>query len=155
VTRFDGSTSLVRGELIVIATGSRPRAPKEIAIDHEHVLDSDSILSMIYLPRTLAVLGAGVIACEFATIFQALGVQVTMVDKAERPLGFLDPELSARFVQRFERDGGRFVGGVRHRSVIHDGFTGADVLLENGETVRAEKVLVALGRTAAVAGLDL
>src|SRR5207248_3624954 len=135
--------TLVRGEIIVIATGSRPRAPKEIAIDHEHVLDSDSILSMIYLPESLAVLGAGVIACEFATIFQALGVKVTMIDKAERPLGFLDPELSERFVKRFERDGGRFIGGLRHKSVVHDGFAGADVVLENGVELRAEKVLVA------------
>lgn len=109
ITRIDGSSDVVRAETVVIATGSRPRQPKEIPIDHEHVLDSDSILEMIYLPRSLVVLGAGVIACEFATLFQALGVEVTIVDKADRPLGFLEVELCDEFVRAFERAGGRFI----------------------------------------------
>ena len=65
---------------MIIATGSVPRTPPGIPIDHEHVLDSDSILSMRYLPASLAVLGAGVIASEYAFIFAALGVKVVMID---------------------------------------------------------------------------
>ena len=84
----------MRADVVVLATGSRPRRPESIDVDHEAVLDSDSILSLIYLPASLTVLGSGVIACEFASIFASLGVQVTMVDRHERPLGFLDPELS-------------------------------------------------------------
>lgn len=155
VTAVDGKKERVEADFVVVATGSRPRTPPEIAVDHEHVLDSDSILSLIYLPHSLVVLGAGVIACEFATIFQALGIRVTLVDKADRPLGFLDREITDLFVRQFERIGGRFVAGQRPRHVEHDGVAGVNVTLEGGEVVHAEKVLVALGRTACVAGLDL
>jgi len=90
----DGSHRQVSAELILIATGSRPRTPPEIPVDHEHVLDSDSMLSLIYLPASLTVLGSGVVACEYASLFAALGVQVTMIDRHERPLsGFWMPSL--------------------------------------------------------------
>lgn len=85
---IDGITQLITADTIVIATGSRPRAPAGIPIDHENILDSDSILSMIYLPRSLTVLGGGVVASEYASIFSALGVHVTLVDRADRPLNF-------------------------------------------------------------------
>ncbi len=150
-----GRKTRVRAGTVVIATGSRPRAPSDVPIDHERVLDSDSILSLIYLPQSLIVMGSGVIASEFATIFQSLGVQVTMIDKAERPLGFLDPEISERFVKRFERDGGRFVGGVKHESVTSELVSGVTIKLSDGSTVSAERALVALGRTASVRGLNL
>lgn len=150
-----GQRTRVTADAIVIATGSRPRAPADISIDHDRVLDSDSILSMIYLPQSVIVMGAGVIASEFATIFQALGVAVVMVDKGERPLGFLDPEISDRFVARFEADGGRYIGGVKHKRVVSDPVAGVTVTLDDGRTLNAERVLVALGRTASVKGLDL
>jgi len=88
VTTTRRDTSIVRGDLVVLAPGSRPRCPADVPVDHEHVYDSDSILSMAYLPKSLTVLGSGVIASEYATIFAALGVRVTIVDKSPRPLGF-------------------------------------------------------------------
>ncbi len=139
----------------VVATGSRPRSPDEIPIDHEHVLDSDSFLSMSYLPASLTVLGAGVIASEYASIFAALGVQVTMIDKGPRPLGFLDPELTERFQRDFEVCGGRFIGGARVKSVAWDGVSTVVTTLENGEEIRTEKLLCALGRVANLEGLDI
>jgi NAD(P) transhydrogenase len=152
---IDGARRVVHTDFVVIATGSRPRQPTEIPIDHERVLDSDSILRLIYLPRSLCVLGAGVIACEFASVFQALGVEVTLVDKGDRPLGFLDRELTDVFMHAFERDGGRFVGGKKPIGVGFDDPSRVTVRLEDGCEVAAEKVLVALGRTATLAGLDL
>ena len=79
----------VTADTVFIATGSRPRTPDDVPVDHEHVLDSDSILSLVYLPRSLIVLGAGVIAVEFASIFAALGVAVTVVDRYPLPVGVL------------------------------------------------------------------
>jgi NAD(P) transhydrogenase len=149
-----GATRLLRGETIVIATGSRPRTPPEIPIDHEHVFDSDSILSMAYLPKSLVVLGAGVIACEYATIFAALGVPVTMIDKAPRPLAFLDGEILDRFVAAFEANPGcAFVGGAKLESVAWNGSDAVVTRLDNGWDVSSEKLLCALGRVANVEGL--
>jgi len=146
---------LVRGERIVVATGSRPRRPENVEVDHEHVMDSDSILSLIYLPRSLAILGGGVIACEFASIFAALGVEVSILDARDRPLGFLDPGLSAGFVMAFERMGGRYLGGRKLARVAHDGVSAVTCALDDGTELKAEKALCAMGRVAAADGLNL
>jgi NAD(P) transhydrogenase len=150
----DGVVRRATGKFVVIATGSRPRNPPGVPIDHEHVLDSDSILTLAYLPRSLAVIGSGVIATEYACIFAALGVAVTMIDRAPRPLAFLDEELVAEVSRAFGRAGGVYLGG---RSAKHVVWDGQDVIshLDDGRAVRAEKLLYCLGREANVAGLQL
>jgi NAD(P) transhydrogenase len=125
-----------------------------VPVDHEHVLDSDSILSLIYLPQSLVVLGAGVIACEFASIFAALGVKVTLVDAGQRPLAFLAPQLTQVYVAAFEAMGGRFVAQQKTRSVRWDG-SAVVTECEGGEVLRSEKLLCALGRVANVQDLGL
>ncbi|NOT30400.1 MAG: FAD-dependent oxidoreductase, partial [Planctomycetes bacterium] len=150
----DRSVRRVHADVIVIATGSRPRQPAHVPVDHEHVLDSDSILSLIYLPESLTILGAGVIACEFASIFAALGVKVTLVDAGVRPLAFLDPELTAQYLASFERMGGRFLAKQKTSSVHWDGRA-VVTECEGGEVLRSEKLLCALGRVANVQDLDL
>lgn len=151
-----GDRALVRGTTILIATGSRPRAPQGVPIDHEHILDSDSILSLSSLPRTMTVLGAGVIACEYATIFAALGVRVTIVDKAPRPLGFLQKGIVDRFVAAFERNEGCvFVGSTEAQSVQWNGVDAVVAKLSNGWEARSDVLLCALGRVANVEGLCL
>ena len=147
-------TSL-QGDVIVIASGLRPRTPPDIPVDHENVLDSDSILSMIYFPRTLTVLGGGVIASEYVSIFSLLGVEVTMVDSAPRPLMFLDEEITCKFVASFRRFGGRYLGEEQVRSVRWDGVSQVKTELESGEVIDSDKMLVALGRSANVEGLGL
>jgi len=155
VLSVDGSTRRLTAETIFIATGSRPRSPAEIPIDHENILDSDSILSMLYLPESLTILGGGVIACEYASIFAHLGVRVTMIDRADRPLKFMDAELVEKLVRDFERTGGRFLGERNIGSVEWDGVSKVVTRLATGETIESDKMLVALGRAAAVDGLDL
>jgi len=154
VACVDGERRRVRGTIVVIAVGSEPRTPPDIAIDHESILDSDSILSLLYLPRSLTVLGAGVIASEYASIFTALGVAVTMIDKARAPIAFLDPELSGRFTRHFEASGGRFIGHATVRAVTTDGLTVATELAD-GTVVTADKLLCALGRVAVLDRLDV
>lgn len=150
-----GERVAVRADKIFVATGSRPRKPPEVPVDHEHILDSDSILSIVYLPRSLIVLGAGVIAIEFASIFSALGVEVTIVDRNELPVGFMDEDLSRGFVDSFCASGGRFLGGRRHVEVVADGLGKVAVTLDDGSELRAEKVLCALGRTPNLRGLAI
>jgi NAD(P) transhydrogenase len=79
--------------VIVLATGSRPRRPVDVPFDRERVLDSTSILQMRRLPRQLTIIGGGVIACEFATIFAPLGVAVSLVDSHDHLLAYLDKDI--------------------------------------------------------------
>ncbi|MDR4460908.1 MAG: Si-specific NAD(P)(+) transhydrogenase [Nitrospirales bacterium] len=155
IQKTDGTATFVTAPIIVIATGSRPRVPANIPIDHEHILDSDSILSLVYLPKSLIVLGGGVIASEYASIFALLGVHVTMVDTADRPLKFLDQELTDEFCGAFEQTGGHYRGGQRIDTVRWDGCSHVTTVLENGETLESEKMLVALGRVSNLDHLNL
>jgi NAD(P) transhydrogenase len=155
VETVTGIVRKVRGEHVVIATGSRPRTPPDVPVDHDKILDSDSILSMSWLPQSLTVLGAGVIASEYASIFAALGVKVTMIDKGPRPLGFLDAEIVDRFVAALRRAGGRYLGGHKPKSVQWDGVEKVVTTLDDGTVIESEKLLCCLGRIANLDGLDL
>src|SRR5204862_8089440 len=86
--------TLLRGERILIATGSSPVRPAEFPFEHPRVHDSDEILEIGVLPRTLAVVGAGVIGAEYACTFAALGVELHLIDGRDSLLGFRDRELS-------------------------------------------------------------
>lgn len=151
----DGATQQFTAETIVVATGSRPRNPSEIPVDHEHILDSDSLLSMIYLPRSLTIIGGGVIGCEYASIFALLGVQVTLIDRAPAPLQFMDQELVQQFLLSFAQQGGHYLGGQTVTDVRWDGATHVVTALGDGRTIKSEKLLVALGRQANVEDLNL
>jgi NAD(P) transhydrogenase len=155
VLALDGSCRRVTGEIIVIATGSRPRNPESIPVDHEHILDSDSLLSIIYLPASLTVLGGGVIASEYASIFASLGVQVTMIDRSERPVSFLDAELTDCFVRGFAANGGRFLARQEIAEVTWDGAATVVTRLKSGNVVRSEKLLCAQGRLPNIDGLNI
>jgi len=143
-----GSTTTVTAQHFVVATGSRPRNPPNVDVDHENIFDSDSVLSMTYLPASLIVLGGGVIACEYASTFASLGVKVTIVDKWPSPLGFLDSDLVEVFLAQFRSNGGEFRGGSVVSSVDWDGVSAARVFLEDGEVLTADKALIAQGRVA-------
>jgi NAD(P) transhydrogenase len=151
----DGGLQHFTADCIVIATGSRPRTPPDIPVDHEHILDSDSLLSMIYLPRSLTIVGGGVIGCEYASIFALLGTEVTLIDRAPAPLQFMDQELVREFVDAFDRCGGRYLGGQTVRDVRWDGAAHVVTTLGNGRLVKSEKLLAALGRQANVEDLNL
>jgi NAD(P) transhydrogenase len=153
--RIDGSQMRVAAPVVIIATGSRPRTPPHLAPDHEHVLDSDSILALAYLPRSLLVLGGGVIASEYAASFAALGCKVTQADQFERPLGFLDPELTGFYVDELRAAGGEYLPRFEAVSSRWDGVSQVRTEFTNGQVLLADKVLVALGRSANVDGLHL
>ncbi len=94
VARTDGGAERISGDVVLIATGSRPHRPREIPFDDEFIFDSDTILQMDRIPKSMVVIGGGVIGCEYASIFTALGVQVALADGRDRLLPFLDAELS-------------------------------------------------------------
>ena len=155
VTQPGGQIQHIKAGVVFIATGSVPCRPDQIEIDHEHVVDSDSILAMNYLPASMVVMGGGVIASEYASVFLALGCNVTMVDRFERPLGFLDEEMAARFVLTFEQAGGQFIGSTQIKSAAYNGIAGVEIELDDGRCLMAEKMLVAQGRVSNLKGLNV
>jgi NAD(P) transhydrogenase len=155
VKKVKGETERYQAENIVIASGSIPRKPENIPIDHENIFDSDSILSMLYLPRSLTVLGGGVIASEYASIFQALGVKVTMIDRYPLPLGFMDSDLTGKFIASFQEMGGIWLGEKNVKTVEWDGLSQVVTTCEDGTVVRSAKLLCAAGRMANVQHLEI
>ncbi|NKB97963.1 MAG: Si-specific NAD(P)(+) transhydrogenase [Pseudomonadales bacterium] len=139
----------------IIAAGSKPRHPDNVAIDHENIYDSDSILTLAYLPQSMVVLGGGVIACEYASIFSTLGTKVTLIDRYPQPLGFLDSDLTQRFIRSFERKGGVFLGEVELASCVFDGISQVETTLANGTVVKSDKVLCAQGRVSDLDSLKI
>ena len=147
---------MLRAPHILLATGSRPRHVAAIEVDHEHILDSDSILSLPYIPRTMVVLGSGVIACEYASIFAALGCAVTLLDKAAEPLGFLDAPLRAGFLDGFPNDGRRLSrrrGG--HAARASTGSRRSRCSSRAAAVLTADIVFAAFGRVANLDGIGL
>ena len=147
-------TRRLMAEVILISTGSKPHRPAEIAFDDVHTFDSDTFLHMDRIPKSLAVIGGGVIGCEYASIFIALGVEVVLVDGRDRLLPFLDAEIANRL-----RD--RFVGLGMHlwfneRPVkVENNAGGARLAMKSGKVLEADAALFAAGRRAAVDGLGL
>lgn len=155
IDHLRGESIVLDVDSVIIASGSYPRSPDDVPIDHEHIFDSDSILSMIYLPKSLTVLGSGVIASEYASIFQTLGVAVTMIDKYPRPLGFLDSDLTDTFVEAFESAGGRWLGNTKFSKVYWDDLTHVVTECEDGTIIKSEKMLCAAGRVANIKDLHI
>jgi NAD(P) transhydrogenase len=155
ISKVGGESLELKVNNVVIATGSYPRKPAHIPIDHEHIFDSDSILSMLYLPTSLTVLGGGVIASEYASIFQALGVKVTMIDRYPSPLGFLDKDMTDTFVSAFEAMGGTWLGNEEVEDVFWDGVSQVVTKCKSGQVISSQKLLCAAGRVANVDNLAL
>jgi NAD(P) transhydrogenase len=155
ISDISGAKRKVSGRFFVVATGSSPRTPDDVPVDHEHILDSDSILSVSYLPESLTVLGSGVIACEYASIFAALGSKVTIIDRAPRPLSFMDPEITDHFTRQLLAFGGSFIGGRKLQKVEWDGLSRVETTLDDGQVIHGEKLFCALGRIAQVQGLSV
>jgi NAD(P) transhydrogenase len=154
VTRPAGGVEQLRGEAILIATGSRPHRPAEIPFDDEAIFDSDSILKMGRIPRSLVVVGGGVIGCEYASIFTALGVEVALVDGRERVLPFLDAEISAALRERLAGLGVKFYLGER-MGPIERTKQGVRISMPSGATIEMEAALFAAGRRGTVDDLRL
>jgi len=143
---------------VVIATGSRPRRPEDLPLDDRVLCDSDSILQLDAIPRSPAVLGGGVIGCEYACMFAALGVKVSLIDRRAELLRFLDQDILGALVYSMRRMGIRLLLAEQVEQVeIEQTPRGsqAQALLESGRSVRAERMLVAAGRCSNTAALQL
>jgi NAD(P) transhydrogenase len=155
----DGSTSRpVRVQNVVIAVGTETTRDPNIAFDGKRIFTSDDILLLDRLPKTLAVVGAGVIGCEYASILAALGVRVTLIDKRDRLLPFVDQEIADALCHHLRENRAtlRLGESVNRLEIIENGNGPLVRLhLDSGKTIIAEKALYSVGRTGATAGLNL
>ncbi|MBI3272938.1 MAG: Si-specific NAD(P)(+) transhydrogenase [Planctomycetes bacterium] len=150
----DGSTRDLEGEFFLIATGSSPFHPPGLDFSPEDIYDSDELLSMDYIPKSMAVLGAGVIGCEYASIFQALDVKVTLVDGRDRMLPWMDHEVVDRLRARFEEMGMTVLFNDRVEKAVCTN-PGVVLHMSSGRRIVADKALFAAGRQSNVGGLRL
>jgi NAD(P) transhydrogenase len=153
VTQADGEME-ISGDFILIATGSSPWHPPDIPFDGNLVFDSDSILRMKRMPKTMAVIGGGVIGTEYASIFTALGIQVTLVDSKDSILPFVDHEISLRLRDQLKRLGLEFALSRRVTS-IEPQEDCVQLSLGDQSVREFDIILVAMGRQSNVQGLGL
>ncbi len=155
--KMEGDDEPIRAHRIVIASGTHPARPKSVDFDDLTVIDSDGLLKLEHhVPRSMIVVGAGVIGVEYASMFGALGTKVTVIDKRDRVLNFLDGEIGEAFQYLLRRRNVTFrlresVAGVD----LDVDARGPRVLLESGKELVAETVLYAVGRQGDTAYLHL
>lgn len=159
ITKEDGTIKKVSANYILIATGSRPRIPKNISVDENIILTSDGIKNLKSFPKSMVVLGAGVIGCEFATIFSLLGkTKVSLIDKADRILPFEDEDVTDIIKGNLEAHGCRLHQGASLKKMhIVNGEVEYELEYKNGKTelFKVEKALVSIGREANIENLGL
>lgn len=149
----EGRERTLRARVVLLATGSRPHHPPSLPFEDPDVHDSETVLSIEQLPERLMVVGGGPVGSEYASIFAALGVEVTLVDRGTRLLPILDHEISEALAQSLRGSGARLMLGAQVEAVERDA-DGLIVRVE-GEALRPQLVLHAVGRTGNVEGLGL
>ncbi|MBC7807068.1 MAG: Si-specific NAD(P)(+) transhydrogenase [Akkermansiaceae bacterium] len=149
--RVNTDAQIITADQFLIATGSRPFRPEPYPFEDACVYDSDEILSLERIPESLIVVGGGVIGCEYACIFAALGTRVSILEARPQLLAFLDDEMVAVLKNRMEHLGVRFVMGDMVSEVVGspncklDG--GYTLRLASGTEIEGETILIAAGRT--------
>jgi NAD(P) transhydrogenase len=154
VSRFGQTTRRVTGEFILVATGSQPQQPPDTTIDGEVIVDSDTLLTLDRIPAQMIVIGGGVIGCEYACTFAAMGVRVTIVNSRSRLLAHLDPEVSDALRQQMTaRLGIKVILDAPVSAITREGSFGRVTIGE--ETLTADCILFSAGRLGCTAGLGL
>lgn len=154
VTSEDGVSEFT-GERFLIATGTRPHRPSHIGFDGEHIVDSDEILNLTRIPRQLVVVGASVIGVEYASIFSALDVKVTVVEPQPGLLPFIDRELADEFVHDLRDRGVTLRFNCKVIGAVVESPGRCIVTCDDGRQLRSDMVLFSAGREGAVDDLGL
>ncbi|HEY3694993.1 Si-specific NAD(P)(+) transhydrogenase [Phenylobacterium sp.] len=147
--------AIYTADRFLVAVGTRPYRPAHIGFDGDNILDSDEILHLDRLPHQLVVVGASVIGVEYASIFSALDVKVTIVEPSAGLLPFLDRELADEFVHDLRDRGVSLRLGCKVVAAVAEGPGRCLVSLDDGRQIRADMVLFSAGREGAVQGLGL
>lgn len=153
-TSKEGLKEKIESDTIIIATGSRPSEIPAFPLDGNKILSSDDILKLQEIPKSILIIGAGVIGCEFACIFKELGSEITMVEMLPRAVATEDSEISELLERELKKKKIKLHTGVRAEKVDLKN-DGVHVLLTDGKEIVVEKVLVSVGRVFNSAGIGL
>ncbi|HYV44414.1 MAG TPA: Si-specific NAD(P)(+) transhydrogenase [Myxococcaceae bacterium] len=148
-----GGERTLSAEVVLVATGSRPLRPASIPFDDQTIFDSEGILHLQTLPKSMAVIGAGAVGCEYASIFTALGVEVTLLEATDRLLSFIDAEIASLLADAFRAQGMRIELRSGMVAITREG--GRPALRWKDQSLHPQHVLFAGGRASNVEGLGL
>jgi NAD(P) transhydrogenase len=150
-------TRLVTADKMVIACGTRPTPPPGVPVDGETVITSDEVTQLKRIPKHMVVVGAGVIGIEYASMFAALGTEVTLIDRQRRPLEFLDTEIVDELIHQMRDNNVLFRGeeAVERLEVEPGPPPRAVLYLESGKRIASDLVLFSVGRIGATDALNL
>lgn len=140
------------GKNIILATGSYPRTLPGLEIDGRQIVTSEEAMKFDYVPKSVIVLGGGVIGCEFASVWNSFGSEVTIVEGLPRLVALEDESSSKQLERAFRKRGINFVTGVKFASATKSD-AGVTITLENGATHTADVLLVAVGRGPVTSGI--
>ena len=151
----DDGTRVLTADKVVIAVGTRPGRPRDVAFDDKSVVDSDGLLCLEDVPRSMVFVGAGIIGLEYATIFRVLGVRVTVIDGRERPLDFVDHEIQDALYYHMRDEGITLRFGERVSTVRRGEDGRVLVALESGKALTTDALMFSAGREGATRDLNL
>jgi len=154
VKLLDSAPEIITADNIIIATGSRPYRPADVDFTHPRIYDSDTILEMQHTPRHIIIYGAGVIGCEYASIFSGLGMRVDLVNNRDRLLSFLDDEISDALSYHL-RDSGVTVRHSEEYEAVEPRSDGVTLHLQSGKRLKADALLWCNGRSGNIEELNL
>lgn len=145
VNKEDGSKELVEADKIILANGSQPVILPMFPYDGDKIITSDEALNLKDIPKSLLIVGGGVIGCEFGQFFRALGTEVTIVEMFDQLLPLEDKDVAKQLQRQFKKDKIKVMTGVKiEKCEIVDNKVVAS--LSNGKEVKAEKALLSIGR---------
>jgi NAD(P) transhydrogenase len=150
----DSAVRSVSADAFVIATGSRPFRPSDVDFSHPHVFDSDTLLSLDRTPASIAIYGAGVVGCEYASMWRNMQVRVTLVNTRDKLLSFLDDEIIDALGYHLSENGVRILHNEEYERV-EGTDQGVFLHLKSGKKVRTDILLWANGRTGNTDGMGL
>lgn len=150
----DGKVVEYETDKVMLATGTRPRRPQDVPFDGEVIVDSDEILNIKHLPRTMTVVGAGVIGVEYASIFSAMDIKVTIVDARNSMMRFMDKEITDELTHMLRERGAVIRLGESIDSVVRKDDQ-AVITLKSGKKFSSDLVLFAAGRMGCTSSLNL
>ena len=150
----NGYTEKIKGDKVIISTGSYPAVLKGVHVDNEYIFDSDSILNIESLPASLTIIGGGAVGCEFAHIFSSFGVKVSIVEQLSHLTPSEDEDISSTLEREFKKKGIKVYTNKKVAKVLKDN-TNIKVTLSDGNELKSDKLLIAAGRRFNTSGLGI